>query len=285
MAPKGRFELRRWERRMNGTSDRGSPAEGEGAGPDPSQAGSTKNVAGTSVFTGIGQLCETVVRLSGVDGAAIALLTRSSRVRDLVYATDATAQQIDELQFTLGEGPCLDAYHDDNNQLLPDLTDTSANGRWPVFIGEALDIGVRSVFAFPVVEGGNPLGVLELYRRTPGALAVDELNAALTIAATAAFTVRQNWDAYLANTDHATGADAAAENLSEAQVDSPGAFSRSQVYLASGMAAVQLGVPAGDALDRLRAYSYQHGRSIKDVSDDVVARRLNLRDEADLEDT
>ncbi|MFJ6095304.1 hypothetical protein [Williamsia muralis] len=51
------------------------------------------------------------------------------------------------------------------------------------------------------------------------------------------------------------------------------------------MAAVQLGIPAGQALDRLRAYSYQHGRSIKDVSDDVVARRLNLRDEADLEDT
>ena len=272
---------------MNGTSDRGSPAEGEGARPSQSKAGSTKSAAGASVFTGISQLCETVVRLSGVDGAAIALLTRSSRVRDLVYATDATAQQIDELQFTLGEGPCLDAYHDHNNQLLPDLTNSAVNGRWPVFVGEALDIGVRSVFAFPVVEGGNPLGVLELYRRTPGALGADELNAALTIAATAAFTVRQNWDAYLAQTNDAAGADAdaAAENLSAAQVDSPGAFSRSQVYLASGMAAVQLGIPAGEALDRLRAYSYQHSRSIKDVSDDVVARRLNLRDEADLEDT
>jgi GAF domain-containing protein len=270
---------------MNGTSDRGLPAEGEGAGPDQSGAGSTKKLAGASVFTGISQLCETVVRLSGVDGAAIALLTRSSRVRDLVYATDGTAQQIDELQFTLGEGPCRDAYHDHGNQLLPDLRDVSANGRWPVFIGEALDIGVRSVFAFPVVESGNPLGVLELYRRTPGPLAEDEFNAAMTIAATAAFTVRKNWDAYLADTNVAVGTDAAAENLSEAQVDSPGAFSRSQVYLASGMAAVQLGVPAGEALDRLRAYSYQHGRSIKDVSDDVVARRLNLRDEADLEDT
>ncbi|WP_051721188.1 MULTISPECIES: GAF domain-containing protein [Actinomycetes] len=271
---------------MNGTSDRGSPADGEGAVPDQSKAGSTKNVAGnTSVFTGVSQLCDTVVRLSGVDGAAIALLTRSSRVRDLVYATDATAQQIDELQFTLGEGPCLDAYHHHDTQLLPDLRDSAATGRWPVFAGEALDIGVRSVFAFPVVEGGTPLGVLELYRRTAGALAVDELNAALTIAATAAFTVRQNWDEYLARTDDSGGADAAAENLSQAQVDSPGSFSRSQVYLASGMAAVQLGIPAGEALDRLRAYSYQHGRSIKDVSDDVVARRLNLRDEADLEDT
>ena len=270
---------------MNGTSDRGSPADGEDAGPDQAKAGSTTNAAGPSVFTGISQLCETVVRLSGVDGAAIALLTRSSRVRDLVYATDGTAQQIDELQFTLGEGPCLDAYHDHSNQLLPDLSDPSANERWPVFVGEARDLGIRSVFAFPVVESGNPLGVLELYRRTAGALAVDELNAALTIAATAAFTVRQNWDAYLARSEAFEGADAAAENLSEAQVDAPGAFSRSQVYLASGMAAVQLGVPAGEALDRLRAYSYQHGRSIKDVSDDVVARRLNLRDEAELEDT
>jgi GAF domain-containing protein len=271
---------------MNGgTPERGFSTEGQGVGQDRSNPGAPQIAAGgASVFNGVNQLCDTVVRLSGVDGAAIALLTRASRVRDLVYATDAVAQQIDELQFTLGEGPCLDAYHRREAQLLPDLIESSVTDRWPMFTSEALDLGVRSVFAFPVVEGDSPLGVLELYRRTTGPLALDEHNAALTIAATAALTVRQNWNAYLVRTGDSGGADAAAENLSEAQADSPGTFSRSQVYLASGMASVQLGIPADQALDRLRAYSYQNGRSIKDVSDDVVGRRLNLRDEADLED-
>jgi hypothetical protein len=271
---------------MSGTSDRGSPGEGDDSVPDRSHGGATRNGSGgTPVFTGISALCETVVRLSGVDGAAIALLTRSSRVRDLVYATDATAHKIDELQFTLGEGPCLDAYRDNDPQMLPDLRDPAVTGRWPVFTGEALDIGIRSVFAFPVAGSGSRLGVLELYRRSAGSLATAERSAAITIAATAGFTVRRNWDAYLADTDNAGGVvAAAAETLSRAQADTPDAFSRSQVYLASGMVAVQLGIPAGEALDRLRAYSYQHGRSIMDVSDDVVGRRLNLRDETDLED-
>jgi hypothetical protein len=270
---------------MSGISDTGSPAEGEVPAPDRSDAGAATNVSGsTSVFTGLGQLCDTVVRLSGVDGAAIALLTRATGVRDLVYATDAVAQQVDELQFTLGEGPCLDAYHGHRLEMLPDLEDAAVTDRWPMFAGEALEIGVRSLFAFPIAEGGNPLGVLELYRRTAGALENNERDAAITIAAAAGSTVRRNWNAYLARADNAGGPAAAAENFSTAQVDSSDLFSRSHVYLASGMAAIQLQTSPAEALDRLRAYSYQHGRSIKDVSDDVVARRLNLRDQAEVED-
>jgi GAF domain-containing protein len=236
------------------------------------------------VFNGVGQLCETAVRLAGVDGAAIALLTRTSRVRDLVYATDAISQQLDELQFTLGEGPCLDAFADTTPRLVPDLRDGSAIDRWPVFSGEAFAVGAHAVFAFPVVERGHPLGVLELYRRTPGDMAVAEHSAAITIAATAGFTVRRNWDDYLSSVDGVDGSDAATVGLSGAALASPVEFSRSQVYLASGMVAVQLAVPAAEALDRLRAYSYQHGRSIKDVADDVVARRLRLRDVDESED-
>ncbi len=53
-----------------------------------------------SLVPELGALCEDVVHLAKVDGAALTVLTRSRRVRDLVYATDASAQQIDELQFT-----------------------------------------------------------------------------------------------------------------------------------------------------------------------------------------
>lgn len=271
---------------MSGTSDRGSPADRDRDALDSIGSGvADRTSAGSSVFVGVGQLCETAVRLVGVDGAAVALLTHTTRVRDLVYATDAISQQIDELQFTLGEGPCLDAFSRKTPHLLPDLREQSAMDRWPVFAGEAFAVGARAVFAFPVVEGGHPLGVLELYRRSTGALEDNEHKAALTIATTAGLTVRRDWATYLTSVDDPSGGpDEAAAGLSGAQLDSPDEFSRSQVYLASGMVAVQLAVPASQALDRLRAYSYRHGRSIKDVADDVVARRLSLREHDELED-
>ncbi|WP_168176608.1 GAF and ANTAR domain-containing protein [Williamsia sp. 1135] len=271
---------------MSGTS--GRDAHPSSGGGDPHEVDDRNTPATDSarnpVFLGVGQLCETAVRLSGVDGAAVALLTRKSRVRDLVYATDAISQQIDELQFTLGEGPCLDAFYNRAPHLVPDLRDRSALERWPVFSGEAFAVGARAVFAFPVVEGGHPLGVLELYRRTEGELETSAHTAAITIANTAGLTVRRNWDEYLTSVDDAAhDPDTAAEGLLPSPLDAPDEFSRSQVYLASGMVAVQLAIPASEALDRLRAFSYQHGRSIKDVADQIVARRLTLRDTDELE--
>lgn len=62
--------------------------------------------SGELLFHGIGVLCAAAVRLTGVDGAAVAILSDASAARELVYATDAVAQQIDELQFVVGEGPC-----------------------------------------------------------------------------------------------------------------------------------------------------------------------------------
>lgn len=258
---------------MSGTSDRDAHPPGGGGDPHdiPDRTSSAPDSAGNPGFLGVGRLCETAVRLSGVDGAAVALMTRKSRVRDLVFATDAISQQIDELQFTLGEGPCLDAFHDRTPHLVPDLRDRSALERWPVFSGEAINVGARAVFAFPIVESDHPLGVLELYRGTEGGLEVAAETAAVTIATSAGLTVRRNWDDYLTAVDDADP-DVAADE-----------FSRSQVYLASGMVAVQLAIAADEALDILRAYSYQHGRSITDVADDIVARRLTLRDTDEVE--
>lgn len=54
-------------------------------------------------------LCDTWATLTGVDGAAVATAI-SVNSRELVYATDAVAERIDELQFTVGDGPCSDAY-------------------------------------------------------------------------------------------------------------------------------------------------------------------------------
>ncbi|MGK2239135.1 MAG: hypothetical protein ACI9JD_001684 [Rhodococcus sp. (in: high G+C Gram-positive bacteria)] len=55
------------------------------------------------------QLTGELVREVGVDGVGVAVFATDA-TRDLVFASDELVEQLDELQFTLGEGPCLDAY-------------------------------------------------------------------------------------------------------------------------------------------------------------------------------
>ncbi|MBA4024339.1 MAG: hypothetical protein C0482_18450 [Gordonia sp.] len=232
---------------------------------------------GRAVFTGVGALCETAVRMTGVDGAAAALLTPRSRLRDLVYATDPMAQRIDELQFTLGEGPCLDAYVQDRVQLVDDLRQPGPSERWPGFVEAARGVGVEAVFALPIVDAGQPLGVLELYRATAGPLSGSELDAGLACAARAGETVAASWAEYVArSTSPTVAADALALDLTDPDTET--GFSRTHVFTASGMLAVQMGVSPEDALDRLRAYAFRTSRSIGEVALDVTGRRLTHHD-------
>jgi hypothetical protein len=54
------------------------------------------------------QVCQAYVAGLDVDGAAISLLTASSAHQTLC-ATDATAELLEDLQFSLGEGACVEA--------------------------------------------------------------------------------------------------------------------------------------------------------------------------------
>jgi ANTAR domain len=48
------------------------------------------------------------------------------------------------------------------------------------------------------------------------------------------------------------------------------------VHNAAGIVSVQLGVSVTEALIRLRAYAFTNGRLVRDVAEDVVARRIRL---------
>ena len=54
------------------------------------------------------------------------------------------------------------------------------------------------------------------------------------------------------------------------------ALHRAEIDQATGMLTVQLGVTAGEAFARLRAYAYAQDRRLADVAGDIVARRLRL---------
>ncbi|GAA1681056.1 hypothetical protein MMUR_06430 [Mycolicibacterium murale] len=261
-------------------------------GPDEQRQGARREAPAASepdgsrstgaLFTGVAAMCDTAARLAGVDGAAVAVLSAGSAVRELVHATDTMAQHLDELQFTVGEGPCLDAYRHDRLELHGHLLDeNAAMHRWPVFTAEVSALGVCAVFAFPVPGAAGPAAVLELYRLTPGDLSDHERDAAMTCAAAIGATLQQNWSLQLAAAPTPSAAiDAAAEAGAHLH-HAADPFTRSQIHTAAGMIAVQLGVPTTEALDRLRAYSFTEHRPITSIAAEVIERRLSFREHRD----
>jgi hypothetical protein len=215
------------------------------------------------------------------DGVALAVLSRSRRVRELIYATDRLAQQLDELQYTIGEGPCFDAYLHDAPQCYPELNDVAETSRWPVFAAGATELGAQALFAIPVPDGSRPMGVLELYRRATGGLGDSEMAAACASASAIANQLQSNWQKHRARFGSVEQAiDAAATSDSGAEPIDP--FTRTQVHVAAGMVSIQLGVTADEALDRLRAHAYASARPLSSVAADLIARRMTLSDQDDV---
>lgn len=55
-------------------------------------------------------------------------------------------------------------------------------------------------------------------------------------------------------------------------------FTRTQIHVAAGMVAIQLGVTADEGLDRLRAHAYACGQPVSSMAADITARRTTLSD-------
>ena len=203
----------------------------------------------------------------GVDGICAGVGTGPTGVV-LAWGGQATSAALDDAQFTLGEGPCVEAVAGGHPVLVPELS--GALERWPAFAPAAMGLGVGAVFAFPLQIGAISIGVLRAYRDAPGPLAVGQLADALALAD--AVTV------LLLHRAPADGNEAAAGwGRPRPGWEQPGTH-RAEVHQATGMLSVQLKVPLAEALVRLRAHAYAAERPISEVAADVVARRLYLED-------
>ncbi|MDD9371006.1 MAG: GAF and ANTAR domain-containing protein [Acidimicrobiales bacterium] len=210
----------------------------------------------------LGQVCAAA---TGVTGAGLMLIS-GEVPRGSVATTDEVSTLIEDLQFSLGEGPCIDAYRQDRPVLEPDLANPSVP-RWIAFTPPAVDAGVRAVFGFPLHVGAVRLGALNLYCDQPHALDADQHADALVVADVAAQAV------LIMQTEASEG--------SLAPELAAGSNLQYIVHQASGMVAVQLEVSVGHALARLRGHAFADGRTLKDVADDVVNRRLRFTPQSD----
>ena len=181
---------------------------------------------------------------------------------DLVTAAASSpdSARVEELQFTMGEGPCLAAFASRSPVLVPNLSE-AATTTWPGYGPAAHDHGVRAVFAFPLQIGAARLGALDVYRDEPGALSAWALSRALTYADVAMQTVLEAQAAVGGSGDPLwTDGD-------DAQFD---------VYQAQGMVMIQLGVDAAEALSRMRAHAYANNVGLGEVAERILGRRLRL---------
>ncbi|WAC94317.1 GAF and ANTAR domain-containing protein [Mycobacterium sp. Aquia_213] len=214
------------------------------------------------------RLCHACVNLLEVDAAAISLVFDGANAATL-GSSGSLARAYDELQFTLGEGPCLESVALRAPVLVVDLADPD-EVRWPAYGAAMLGYQIRGVYAMPVLVAGEYVGALDLFRAHPDPLGAEQLAGAVAAAELAAIPVLD-----LMNADLQA---AMSDPSSDAWVEL-NTLSRAEVSQATGMLMAQLEIDATEALVRLRAHAYATDRSAVDVARDILDRRLTLEED------
>ncbi len=197
-----------------------------------------------------------------VDGGGVTVITDEGYF-GTVWTSDPLASRIDDLQFTLGMGPCLEAASTGRPVFVDDLSRGGDQPeRWPGFNAEALAAGVHAVFGLPLGVGTTRLGSINLYRRAPGALSKRHVLRAQEAA-------QETSDVLLRLSASEGGPDE----------DADGAAYHWMVHQAAGMMTQQLGITIEEALLHLRATAFAESVSVDKLAADVVSRRRRMSKE------
>jgi len=175
-----------------------------------------------------------------------------------VASADARARQLDEQQYELDTGPCLQALRTGLVVSAPDLT---VEARWDGYPARAVAYGVGAIYSSPLLVDGRPIGALNLYARTADAFDEDSRAAAAQLAALAAATIT----AAMRHYDEATLTDHLRAALS----------SRSVIDQAIGVVIGLQRCGPEAAFDVLRAVSQNRNIPLRDVAADLLARTID----------
>ena len=223
--------------------------------------------AGASEGSALIRVCAVAVDELRMSGAVVSLMTpleaRQAQSATIAAASNETSRSVEEIEFSVGEGPGMDAFLSSRPVLTPDLEETFA--RWPGYVPAALEAGVRATFAFPMLVGAARFGVLHLHSTDVRVLTSDDTATSLLLAELATELVL---DVYSPLDGHAASPDLAPFDLDG---------HRDEVYQAQGMVMVQLGVSLEGALARMRAHAFASDQQLAQVAADILAGRTLLQ--------
>jgi GAF domain-containing protein len=186
--------------------------------------------------------------ITGVDTAGILLITKGGRFESHAGTTDLP-HELDGLQHTLQEGPCMEAALDD---VVVRVDDFRSETRWPAYSAAVAELGVLSSLSFRLYTHKRTAGALNLFGFAPRVWDADGVLTGTVLAAHAAAAV--------------------SAHLEAGQLQSA-LLSRDHIGQAKGVIMERYGVDDVRAFDMLRQLSQESNTRLVDIADRVIGTR------------
>jgi GAF domain-containing protein len=189
--------------------------------------------------------------IPGADGAGLTML-EDDRAQTVV-ATDDFVHAVDDVQYGLGEGPCLLAVATRATQTSGSL---GGEARWPRFGPRVGRMGVHSVLSLPLLLPDRVVGAMNVYAHAKNAFGADAVRIGELFARPAAVAVY--------NAQILARSQQLADQLRQALV------SRAVIDQALGIIRSRTGAGADEAFDRLRGMSQSRHVKLAEVAQSLV---------------
>jgi hypothetical protein len=192
-----------------------------------------------------------VTAIPGADGAGLTLLEHDRA--DTIVATTEFVRQVDDIQYSLGEGPCISAARDGRTFQSGSL---GGEQRWPRFGAKVARLGVHSVLSLPLLTPDGVFGAMNVYAHGKGVFDHRAASIGELFAVPAAIAVQ--------NAQVLANANRLARHLQAALT------TRAVIDQAMGILMSRTGSTAEEAFDRLRTRSQAEHVKVAVVAQSVV---------------
>ena len=197
-------------------------------------------------------LAASELSVSGEPAHCAVTLIRDSVPHAIAHSSE-TARWADELQYDLGDGPCLTAARDGAEV---EVSNLAADVRWPVYASDVSRHGIHSILAVPIPLPGDSKCGINIYGMEPHRFSEAEYDAVREFARQAAAAVQLAIRIGEMQTR--------AEDLVAAM------RSRTVIDIAIGIVMGQSRCSQEEAFRILRAASSHRNRKLRDVAAEVV---------------
>ena len=208
------------------------------------------------------RVAEYAVRaIPGAEGAGLTLLEENRS--DTIVATADFVARIDDIQYSLGQGPCVSAVADRQIVLSGSL---GGDRRWPQFGSRVARLGVHSVVSLPLITDEGVVGAMNVYAHDKNAFTADAGRLGELFAVPAAIAVQN--------------AQVLAQTKRLASQLQAALSSRGVIERALGIMMSRSGGTEAEALDRLRTLSQNQHEKLPVVAQSIVqeaVRRARAR--------
>jgi GAF domain-containing protein len=186
--------------------------------------------------------------IPGTDSAGVLLVGRGGKFESLAGTSDLP-HQLDELQMTFNQGPCVEAALD---EVIVRTDDFRSEPRWQKYSPAVVEIGVLSGLSIKLYTADRTAGALNLFAFKPHAFDAQDETTGVVLAAHAAAAIL---------------ASRQGEQLESAL------STRDRIGQAKGIIMERFGVNDVQAFDMLRKLSQDSNTRLTDIAQRVIETR------------